>query len=717
MGLKRMNWQEYLYGTYERLQEDQTTMRALAQNIRIHNHTYGIVYGASVLATSPTPDLIVHAQVGWVVDQAGKEIILSEIFDVNLTAYTLLGEDTTVYIVAEFDETQVTPYVVAETGEVKYAYQEETPTVTAQTAAPSPSGNQVELARVLVGAAAVAISNAGDPLAPAKSQINLRSRVYSFARPQGTPVLHQPVVYGWDTAADAAPKYRLEWFAGWKVLDPNNGTVAAQLTALGVAAGDRFWMLPGTYTFGASVDISVDDVIITGGRGVIVNMAAYKLTLSGDNCKVEGINLHVTADSTTVPVVVISGNEGKLLDVEIDDDGSHYRLYAVHILNTASRCLIDQCIIDGVANTGSNPGAIMFETGGTNKDCRITRCDITLLASAVFAICGTGSATACGVSENRITFPATGAAIQAIRLYSLWKVSKNIITGHASVTTGVGVISASADVTDFTVEDNFITLCTSAGVSISGATNSRARIRDNTITECLYGVYCSSASTYFSVEHNKIISTTIAYPRGVKIVGTYSVVEGNVIALAGTTEADGIEFTGSYNKAIGNDIVVSASSGYGSTGISIDGDSLADGNYVSADDGGADSADVWTRGITASGSNIRIVGNSFKTESSNATVAIPAYCILLSGVTESIVEGNYCAYTGGGAAGSQGILVSGDSDRLVIQGNHVYTGFEANEGINADGAVNSVVAGNVLKSAIQGVAGAGTAVNGDNVAI
>ena len=201
MGLKRMNWQEYLYGTYERLQEDQTTMRALAQNIRIHNHTYGIVYGASVLATSPTPDLIVHAQVGWVVDQAGKEIILSEIFDVNLTAYTLLGEDKTVYIVAEFAETQVTPYVVAETGEVKYAYQEETPTVTAQTAAPS--GNQVELARVLVGAAAVAISNAGDPLAPAKSQIDLRSRVYSYVR--STWIDNQPARFG--SGQDASVYY------------------------------------------------------------------------------------------------------------------------------------------------------------------------------------------------------------------------------------------------------------------------------------------------------------------------------------------------------------------------------------------------------------------------------------------------------------------------------------------------------------------------------
>ena len=496
---------------------------------------------------------------------------------------------------------------------------------------------------------------------------------------------------------------------GYKLLSPDAGTISAQLADLAITAGDRFWLPPGNYTLGANVDITGDDVIIAGGRGAIVDMAAYKLTLSGANCKVEGINLHVTADSTTVPVVVISGNECKLLDVEIDDDGSHYRLYAVHILNTASRCLIDQCIIDGVANTGTTPGAIMFETGGTNNDCRITRCNFTLLSSSKFAIQGNNSATACVISENRITFPSTGSAIESIRTHNFWRVSKNIITGHASVTSGYGISCANA--TDYTIEDNFITLCTTGGISLSVGT--RATVRDNVITECAYAVI--GTGTYAAIKHNKIVNSSRASSIGLSISGTYNVIEGNNLVLAGTASGvTGIQLVGIANKVIGNHVVIVTSAAYGSIGIKVAGDSLVEGNYVSVSDGG-DHDTPYTNGIWATESHVRVIGNYVAAKSSNLDNAIPARCLFLNFLTDSIINSNSCEYPGGGAAPSQGILVAGTSLRLVVQGNHVYAGFDANEGIDMGNATNSVAAGNVLRGAMTNVTG--VTVTGANVAI
>ena len=320
MGLKRMNWQEYLYGTYERLQEDQTTMRALAQNIRIHNHTYGIVNGASVLATTPAADLEVHAQVGWVVDPAGKEIILSEIFDVDLTAYATGG--ATVYIVAEFDETQATPYTIAETGEVKYAYYEETPTVTAQTAAPS--GNQVELARVVVTNGAVAISDAATPLSPGNDEINLKNRVYSYVR--STWIDNQPARFG--SGQDASVYYD----GSDLIIDPSVlGSGRVLVGATGTKTLVAYLPYPADYIYGLRMSpYSYDEdgsIIISSGG-------------ARDSTNVDNLDTNGAVKQVGVAWAVGIGGQGAL------DAGSlqSNTLYAVWLIKRPDTGVVDHLV-------------------------------------------------------------------------------------------------------------------------------------------------------------------------------------------------------------------------------------------------------------------------------------------------------------------------------------------------------------------------------------
>ena len=181
----RLNWSKWLYIGGTEGDDEQSYHFVKRRRHMLGEHTSGVVWGCRVLATSPTPDMEVHVQVGRVIDPNGEDVNVEAIEDVDLTAYAVAG--ALVYIVAEFDEVLTDAYVVPETGVTQYKYYEEVPPISAQTAAPGAS--QVELARVVVSLGATQIFDAGDngsfggtPLVPVWDEIDHTHRTYSYVR-------------------------------------------------------------------------------------------------------------------------------------------------------------------------------------------------------------------------------------------------------------------------------------------------------------------------------------------------------------------------------------------------------------------------------------------------------------------------------------------------------------------------------------------------------
>jgi len=81
----------------------------------------------------------------------------------------------------------------------------------------------------------------------------------------------------------------------WIMLHPDRGTLNAQLAV--ITAGDRYYLAPGTYTLGANLTITQDDVELQGAGEdeVTINTGAFNLAFSGDLCSATDLSIDNSA--------------------------------------------------------------------------------------------------------------------------------------------------------------------------------------------------------------------------------------------------------------------------------------------------------------------------------------------------------------------------------------------------------------------------------------
>jgi len=513
----RLNWSKWLYIGETEGDDEQSYHFVKRRRHMLGEHTSGVVWGCRVLATSPTPDMEVHVQVGRVIDPNGEDVNVEAIEDVDLTAYAVAG--ATVYIVAEFDEVLTDAYVVPETGTTQYKYYEEVPTISAQTAAPGAA--QIELARVVVSLGATQIFDAGDngsfggtPLVPVQDEINQTNRTYSFVRPHATPALHQPIVYGRDVTDDAAPKYMPEWFAGWKVLDPNNGTVAAQLTALGVVAGDRFWLLPGAYTLGADVDISVANVLIAGPRLAVISVGAFEFTASGIGTTFKGITITADVTDDTNSFIIVTGTDFIAEDVLFTYSAAGDKLYHIDLQSGADRAKVLRCRFNEGLGVAVAAAHVHVEDAAGLEDVLIHQCtmiqsstDIDAYGVHVGTTAGYGKVTECTfVLQNTTPAVQEGIYVESTK----WLIQGNTVVGSGNAGTAAKGITLGADADD-------------------------CRVIGNEVNDVKYGVDVDSDSNVVSANTLRVISGGDA----LNDAGSGSILAPNIEEVNGTAGAVG----------------------------------------------------------------------------------------------------------------------------------------------------------------------------------
>ena len=348
---KRLNWLKWLYPGEGGLQSEQDWLIDKRRNHMKDEHSSGVVLGLKVLATSPTPDLDVHVQVGRAIGGDGEEIVLESIVDVDLSSYASGG--ASVKVVAEYAEQGTDPYIVPETTMSQDKFTQDNPTIT--TIIGAPAANQIVLAEVVVSNGATQITDAADPISPGTNEIDHTTRVNVL-------------------------KARL------KTLDPNNGNLEDQFANM--VPGDQFIAMPGVYTAGIDLTLNVNNIRIFGTEGAIFDLGSTMIQISADNVHLDNVTLKSTTAGSS-PLLELNGaNNCRIRDVFITaDDLANGRVSGIEITGTSVGNIIEGCrIIDCWDDThvGAVYGVYIDGSGvvsTTIKDCII---GLTTFPTATF---------------------------------------------------------------------------------------------------------------------------------------------------------------------------------------------------------------------------------------------------------------------------------------------------------------------------------------------
>lgn len=244
---------------------------------------------------------------------------------------------------------------------------------------------------------------------------------------------------------------------GWKTLDPANGTVSAQLTALGVADGDRFWLLPGAYTLGANVDISADNVQICGPQSAVISVGTYAFTASGDGVCFKDITLTAAVTDNTNSFIIVTGADFHATDMLFTYSASGDKLYHIDLRSGAHRAQILRCRFnEGLG--GTNPAHIHVPNAAGLSKVLIHQC-LSVQSSASVAGFGVYVGTTAGfgvISECTFTLQCTAAIVQVGVFVgsTLWLIQGCKVDGSNGALTNSKGIQLGGDADDCRVIGN-----------------------------------------------------------------------------------------------------------------------------------------------------------------------------------------------------------------------------------------------------------------------
>jgi hypothetical protein len=128
----------------------------------------------------------------------------------------------------------------------------------------------------------------------------------------------------------------------WKVLDP----AVSLATQLGAAvAGDKFLMLPGTFSVSTDLDISTDDIVILGSKqSTIALTGTGRLKITGSNIWMKGFEVSVAAATTTMPEAVLIEGDGSCIE-DVTVSPIFTRAFGIRV--AASNVKVRGCTVNG----------------------------------------------------------------------------------------------------------------------------------------------------------------------------------------------------------------------------------------------------------------------------------------------------------------------------------------------------------------------------------
>ena len=176
MALKKLLWRKYLFIGRTEAETEQSYWNDKRKKHLAAEHTEGIVNGLGVTETDP-PSLSIEIAGGRALDTLGSDPEVESVQEIDLTSLVPGSGTQMVYIALSFNESEVEPYFVDETGEYENKYVQDGVLIEVLTSAPMDP--KLELARIELAAGATEITDAAAPGSPGMNEIDLRYRKYS----------------------------------------------------------------------------------------------------------------------------------------------------------------------------------------------------------------------------------------------------------------------------------------------------------------------------------------------------------------------------------------------------------------------------------------------------------------------------------------------------------------------------------------------------------
>jgi hypothetical protein len=206
----------------------------------------------------------------------------------------------------------------------------------------------------------------------------------------------------------AADKAKLDLVApgqaGWKILDPAGGGLASQMT--GMAPGDKFWMLPGTYVLDSDVLFDVANVLLAGSREAVVDPgAAHKLIVMAEGVRLKGFRMQGSVSSDTGEFILVDADRATVRDVLI---AGEHRQHGILVGLGRHFSLIENCRIDEAFFSGTESRSAGIAFAGGEAHATVRQCEI-VMRDAV----GPQVMSCIGPAEIHVV---TGVSIEGCRL-------------------------------------------------------------------------------------------------------------------------------------------------------------------------------------------------------------------------------------------------------------------------------------------------------------
>jgi hypothetical protein len=263
-----------------------------------------------------------------------------------------------------------------------------------------------------------------------------------------------------------ADKSKLDGLSGgggggtWIVLDPAAGNLQTQMA--GMQPGRKYWLAPGTYTLGATLNINQPGVWLAGTKeAVIVPAANAEINVTGEGCKLFGFTFENSSTATSNRCIHLAGAHSSVEEVTFQGHdtnaarrtavwlGAYYcavrgcRFFVRRTVPSAAEPLIrlyPYCTVEGnhVETWQSaywDTWSVIIGAGNASiAECRVRQNEFIIYiqaAKSMTVIAGDGpSGSFQGrIVDNRISVNMTGNYVTGITLRGNCVVDRNRITG------------------------------------------------------------------------------------------------------------------------------------------------------------------------------------------------------------------------------------------------------------------------------------------------
>jgi hypothetical protein len=357
MALKKLKWLKYLFVNRTEAETEQQYLNEKRKKHLANEHSEGVVVGLEVTETTPA-SLKVQVHGGRALDANGNDPEIESVQEIDLASLVPASGTRTVYITLKHNEVEVEPYFVDEIAGYQNKYTQDSYQLEAITSAPSVPA--VELARVILGAGAVSITNAANPDNPQTNEIDLRYRKNSGKEVTALKDLS-------DVSEDEA-----DAFNGMENPNASNSiTTVSKADSIVAPVRDEVTTARGTKS---SLDSRLDVMLNNDGSFKGITKITPSAPLTGGGTAGD-VPLGVDTATQTSKGAMSASDKAKLDGIESGATADQTASEILSALKTVdgSGSGLDADLLDGVEHRGAggtseHPVAIITQAGFMSKD-------------------------------------------------------------------------------------------------------------------------------------------------------------------------------------------------------------------------------------------------------------------------------------------------------------------------------------------------------------